>query len=56
VNNLSGVMAGLVPAIYAFLCWTAARNKEDVDARDTRAFTPVFDGLLRGHDEVFIPP
>jgi hypothetical protein len=23
---------------------------EDVDARDTRAFTPVFDGLLRGHD------
>jgi hypothetical protein len=51
-------MAGLVPAIYGFLCWTAARNKEDVDdpRNIVQTATPVFDGLLRGHDEVFIPP
>jgi hypothetical protein len=24
--------------------------RQDVDGRDTRAFTPVFDGLLPGHD------
>jgi hypothetical protein len=35
-------MAGLVPAIHVF-----ARNK-GVDARHTRAFTPVFDGLWPG--------
>jgi hypothetical protein len=40
-------MAGLVPAIHAFL----APGAKGVDARDIRAFTPVFDGLLRGHDE-----
>jgi hypothetical protein len=38
------VMAGLVPAIRDFL---ACREK-DVDARDNRAFTPVFDGLCPG--------
>jgi hypothetical protein len=42
-------MAGLVPAIHALLL--PGYRKEDVDARDIRAFTPVFDGLLRGHDD-----
>jgi hypothetical protein len=27
------------------------RAKKDVDGRDIRAFTPVFDGLLHGHDD-----
>jgi len=37
-------MAGLVPAIHVFeWFWT-----QDVDARDTSAFTPVFDGLCAG--------
>jgi len=40
-------MAGLVPAIHAL---RAAAEKRGVDARDIRAFTPVFDGLVRGHD------
>jgi hypothetical protein len=27
-----------------------AFSQKDVDGRDIRAFTPVFDGLLPGHD------
>src|SRR5260370_29354025 len=27
-------------------------RKQGVDGRDIRAFTPVFDGLLHGHDDV----
>jgi hypothetical protein len=42
-------MAGLVPAIHALL--SVGCSKEGVDARDVRAFTPVFDGLMRGHDD-----
>ena len=38
------VMAGLVPAIHAF----AWRTAIDVDARDTSAFTRVFDALCAG--------
>ncbi len=34
-------MPGPVPGIHAFLTY----NKKDVDGRDNRAFTPVFDGL-----------
>jgi hypothetical protein len=41
-------MAGLVPASHALL--SPGGRKKGVDARDIRAFTPVFDGLLRGHD------
>jgi hypothetical protein len=33
-------MPGLVPGIHVFLC-----SSKDVDGRDIRAFTPVFDGL-----------
>jgi hypothetical protein len=33
-------MPGLVPGIHG-LAWS-----EDVDGRDMRAFTPVFDGLM----------
>jgi hypothetical protein len=40
-------MAVLVTAIHAF---ELARHR-DVGGRDIRAFTPVFDGLLPGHDE-----
>src|ERR1700730_10062786 len=40
-------MARLVPAMTP-LCAPALC----VDGRDIRAFTPVFDGLLRGHDEI----
>jgi len=42
-------MAGLVPATYVFLL---PRRKQGVGGRDLRAFTPVFDGLLPGHDDV----
>ncbi len=34
-------MPGFVPGIHVFL----AAEKQDVDGRDERAFTPVFDGL-----------
>jgi hypothetical protein len=34
-------MPGLVPGNHAFL----AERKQDVDGRDIRAYTPVFDGL-----------
>jgi len=44
---ISGVVAGLVPAIHVFL---AECHEQGVDARDIRAFTLVFDGLMRGHD------
>jgi hypothetical protein len=37
-------MAGLVPAIHAF----DLPHKKDVDARDTSAFTRVFDALCAG--------
>jgi hypothetical protein len=40
------VMAWLVPAIHVFLCRHA--RKQDVDARDTSAFTRVFDALCAG--------
>jgi hypothetical protein len=36
---VSGVLAGLVPAIHAFA------PGEGVDAQHSTAFTPVFDGL-----------
>jgi hypothetical protein len=36
----------LVPAIHVFLCRRA--RKQDVDARDTSAFTRVFDALCAG--------
>jgi hypothetical protein len=35
-----------VPAIHVFL----ASVKKDVDARDIRAFTPVFRRAMAGHD------
>jgi hypothetical protein len=38
-------MAGLVPAIHVLL---AGKTKKDVDARDTSAFTRVFDALCAG--------
>ena len=34
-------MPGLVPGIHVFV----EANAEDVDGRDKRAFTPIFDGL-----------
>jgi hypothetical protein len=37
---------GLVPAIHVFLCRRA--GKQDVDARDTSAFTRVFDAVCAG--------
>jgi hypothetical protein len=37
------VMAGLVPAVHALL----TGSPKDVDARDRRAFTPVFAGYAR---------
>ena len=41
-------MAGLVPATHVLMpC-----KFKGVDGRDIRAFTPVFDGLLPGHDDV----
>jgi hypothetical protein len=43
MHNLSVVMAGLVPATHVFL----RRSKPGVDARDIRAFTPVFAGYAR---------
>jgi len=39
-------MAGLVPATHVL----NAVQAQGVDGRDIRAFTPVFDGLLPGHD------
>jgi hypothetical protein len=41
-------MPGLVPGIHVF----TDTLKEDVDGRDIRAFTPVFDGAMPGHDEM----
>jgi hypothetical protein len=38
--NAFHVIVGLVPAIHRF--------SQKMDARDTRAFTPVFDGLCPG--------
>jgi len=43
-----GLKRPCVLAIHAFN--RLKIRKEDVDARDIRAFTPVFDGLMRGHD------
>src|SRR5204863_1254243 len=40
------VMPGLVPGIHVFLLL----HVKDVDGRDIRAFTPVFDGAMPGHD------
>src|SRR5262245_30467726 len=45
------VMAGLVPAIHAFL----RAIKEYVDARDISAFTRVFRRAMRGHDRLERP-
>ena len=39
-------MAGLVPAIHVF----DSQGEQDVDARDTSAFTRVFRRAKRGHD------
>jgi len=39
-------MPGLVPGIHAF----GRVRKQDVDGRDKRAFTPVFDGLCPADD------
>ena len=44
-NHMHDVMAGPVPAIHAF---AALRGSKDVDARDTSAFTRVFDALCAG--------
>ena len=44
-------MAGLVPATHVL---TPCKLK-GVDGRDIRAFTPVFDGLLPGQDDVDRP-
>jgi hypothetical protein len=41
---MSGVMAGLVPAIHVL----PLPRVQDVDARDTSAFTRVFDALCAG--------
>jgi hypothetical protein len=38
-------MPGPVPGIHVFF-------RQGVDGRDKRAFTPVFDGLMPGHDDV----
>jgi hypothetical protein len=40
------VIAGLVPAI----SFRRARRPDFRDGRDIRAFTPVCDGLMPGHD------
>jgi hypothetical protein len=42
------VMAGLVPAIHAL--FFAKREQERRGCPGIRAFTPVFDGLMPGHD------
>jgi hypothetical protein len=42
-----GLDPGIVAGIHVFL---AGFQLKDVDCRDIRAFTPVFDGLLPGHD------
>jgi hypothetical protein len=41
-------MPGLVPGIHVFRKFG---NKEGVNGLNIRAFTPVFDGLMPGHDE-----
>jgi hypothetical protein len=46
-NQPSTVMPALVPGIHVFF---GEFQQPDVDGRDIRAFTPVFDGLLPGHD------
>jgi hypothetical protein len=40
-GDLKRVMPGLVPGIHVL----HLRDQKDVDGRDLRAFTPVFDGL-----------
>jgi hypothetical protein len=47
-------MAGLVPAIHVFPSRRA--GKQDVDARDTSAFTRVFDALGAGMTEERLTP
>jgi hypothetical protein len=50
VHKLSVVMAGLVPAIHILLSQSkkeSSQRKKDVDARNTSAFTRVFDALAR---------
>jgi hypothetical protein len=46
-NHPSTVMPALVAAPTTFLL---SFSEQGVDGRDIRAFTPVFDGLLPGHD------
>ena len=46
-NHPSTVMPALVAGIYVFLLRFSEQGE---DGRDIRAFTPVFDGLLPGHD------
>jgi hypothetical protein len=50
-SKTRGVLAGLVPAISIRM----AQVPDYRDGRDIRAFTPVFDGLLPGHDQVELP-
>jgi hypothetical protein len=45
------VIAGLVPAISIRMAQCPIYR----DGRDIRAFTPVFDGLLPGHDQAGLP-
>jgi hypothetical protein len=40
-------MAGFIPAIHALL----QRHHQNVDGRDIKAFTPVFDGLCPANDD-----
>ena len=46
-NHPSTVMPALVAGIHVFC---ARFSEQGVDGGDIRAFTPVFDGLLPGHD------
>ena len=46
-NHPSSVMPALVAGIHVFFL---SFSEQGVDGRDIRAFTPVFDGLLPGHD------
>jgi len=50
-SKTRGVIAGLVPAISIRM----AQCLDYRDGRDIRAFTPVFDGLLPGHDQAGLP-
>ncbi len=55
LNQLLGVMAGLVPAIHALLA--EARRKKDVDAREDGVPAAQRGGVsLRGHDGVKASP